>query len=464
MEALLVIFGFAGLIWGAALLIRGGLMAGCLAIMLAGSCFGPFFFSLPTGALPLTSDRLLLVVVVGQYLVYRRFGLADPKPLRAADWVLLAFIFTLVVSTLTHDWRANKAQSLARLVFYYLMPLAIYWVGRQMRLNEQGILWLFGFLTVFGVYLGITGVAEDRGWSWLVFPKYIASETFGEFFGRARGPFLNPAGLGVYMATTLSATLLWWPRCGRLGRAGLLMLVLIMSAGVYSTLTRSVWMGAGASLLVVLGLSLPKQLRVMTLSGVMIASVLLVALQWDNLLAFKRDKALSSAEVAESAKLRPLLAMIAWQMFQDQPLVGCGFGHYAEAARPYFSDRSIDMPLEKARPYIQHNIFLSLLTETGLIGAGLFTLMLALWSLAAWRLWRAQRAPLWVRQQGLLFLAMLASFLVNGMFHDLTLMPMLNMLLFFLAGVTMGLQPSTDRQRGVSAPDRRGARALQPVN
>ncbi|HEV3021507.1 MAG TPA: hypothetical protein VGX76_03545, partial [Pirellulales bacterium] len=108
----------------------------------------------------------------------------------------------------------------------------------------------------------------------------------------------------------------------------------------------------------------------------------------------------------------------------------------------YLADRSTDLPLEKARRYVQHNTFLSLLAETGIVGAGLFIALLIVWGRGAWRLWRAPDAPLWVRQQGLLFFALLGGYLPNAMFHDLAIIPMVNMLLFFLAGVTESLRPS----------------------
>jgi O-antigen ligase len=131
--------------------------------------------------------------------------------------------------------------------------------------------------------------------------------------------------------------------------------------------------------------------------------------------------------------------MVAWKMFLDRPLLGCGFGHYRDEFVYYLDDRSTDLPLEKARPYVQHNVFLALLAEIGLIGMGLFIAMLSLWTRDAWRLWRAAEAPLWARQQGLLFLAMLGSYFTNAMFHDLSIIPMVNMFLFFMAGLTSNL-------------------------
>jgi O-antigen ligase len=185
---------------------------------------------------------------------------------------------------------------------------------------------------------------------------------------------------------------------------------------------------------------LPGLYRRWLLTATLLASVLLVATQWANLVEFKRDKNLSARETASSAKLRPILAAIAWEMFCDRPLVGCGLGHYKDQHIYYLSDRSIDIPLEQGREYVQHNVWLSLLTETGLIGVTLFTLLMLAWLQSAWRLWQAAGAPLWMRQQGLLFLVVAANYVMNAMFHDMAIIPMVHMILFFLAGVTVNLQ------------------------
>ncbi len=89
-------------------------------------------------------------------------------------------------------------------------------------------------------------------------------------------------------------------------------------------------------------------------------------------------------------------------------------------------------------------MWLSLLTETGLIGVTLFTLLLIVWLQSAWRLWRSDNAPLWMRQQGLFFLVAAANYLVNAMFHDMSVIPMVNMFLFFLAGVTVNVQAEAE--------------------
>ena len=92
---------------------------------------------------------------------------------------------------------------------------------------------------------------------------------------------------------------------------------------------------------------------------------------------------------------------------------------------------------------MQHNVLLSLLTETGLVGMGLFAVLLAFWVISAWRLCHCPAAPPWVRRQGVLFLALVGSYLPNAMFQDMSLISMVNSLLFFMGGVTAGLEPWT---------------------
>lgn len=448
MEALAVIAGIVGLVWGAVVLLRGGLIGGCLAVLLAGACFSVPFFKLELGPLPLTADRVLLVVLVAQYVLWRRWGYADPKPLGKPEIVLAVFLGMLVLSTFTHDWRAldteKPYQPVSLLIVNYLMPAAVYWIARQSKIGQRDVLMVFAGFALFGVYLAITSLAEYFEASWLVFPSYIitsAKDKTAEFVGRGRGPLLNPIGTGVLLAVCLGSVLLWWPRLRRPGQLALLGITLLYMAAIYCSLTRSVWIGGIVTLAIVVGPVLPWSWRGPLLIGGMLVAVVVSVTQWDNILAFKRDKNLSAAETRDSAELRPILSIIAWHMFLDRPLLGCGYVQYKNESRNYASDRSTDFPLERGRDMPPHNVAFSLLTETGLIGLGLFATLLFLWARDAWRLWRNAAVPGWARQQGLLFLVVLAVYLTNGMFHDVSIIDMMNMTLFFLAGVTAALRP-----------------------
>ena len=493
MEALAVIAGIVALVGTAVVFLRGGLLGGCLAVLVAGTCFSVPFYK-TEGAVPLTADRLLLVLLVAQCLVWRRWGLADPKPVGKPEILLVALLAVLTASTFSHDWEVNNCQPVAWLVVYYLMPAAMYWIARQIKYSERTALMLLGGLALLGVYLAVTSLAEYfQAWG-LVFPTYIATtaaDKTTEFVGRGRGPLLNPIANGVLLAVCFGSALMWWPRLraqslpspfGRgargegggtmrewkvfqpysphpnplpkgegtvlqarlsVGQLALLAVTLLFLAAFYCTLTRSVWMGGILVLALAVGLALPWNWRLPLLGGGLAAAVLLAATHWDELLTFKRDEALGADKTAESVELRPILAKVAWEMFLDRPLLGCGYYQYKTEHLDYLSDRSTSLPLERARGFIPHNVALSLLTETGLVGLGLFAAMLFFWARDAWRLWRNAALPLWTRQMGLLLLIALGVYLLNGMFHDVSVLPMANMTLFFLAGATAALRPLT---------------------
>ena len=441
MEFIALIAALIALVWSAVLVRRGGLLAGCVTVIVAGTVFGPPFFSLAGGPMPITLDRVLLVLLVVMYGAYRWLGWASERPMTAADMVLLGLIGVLTLSVFSHDWKINRSQPLSYLVFLWLMPLALYWVARHATVTERGLRGVFLTFAVLGIYLAFTAVFEAK-YKWdFVFPRYIVSPEFKEWLGRGRGPLLNPAGNGLLMSICLACGFTVWPRLGNVGKWAMVCLFApIMFAGIYFTLTRSAWMGAGLAALLLVGVYLPKLWRTPAIVLTLAASLIFVAANWEDLLAFKRDKELTAADAADSASLRPILAYVATQMFWDRPLLGCGLGHYLDACPPYLADRSIDLPLAKLRPYVQHNALLSLLVETGLLGGVCFLLMWILWLREAWQLWRSDAFPIWQRQAGLVFLAAFAAYLPNAIFQDTTVIPMANMLMFFFAAIALNLR------------------------
>jgi O-antigen ligase len=467
MEIIAIILGMAGLIWGCILMRHGGLLAGCLAVMLAGACFSVEFFKVVLGPAPLTADRILLIVLVGQYLIWRRWGWADPKPLGKPEILLCLFTGMMVISTFVGDYEYANYQPVSWLIIYYLMPFCMYWIVRQAEFNEKSILALFVCLTAFGAYLAVTSLAEYfQVWE-LVFPRYIAdnaSSATAEFVGRARGPFLNPISNGIVLSICLGAALMIWPRLGRPGQLLMIPLYLLLFAAIYATMTRSVWMSGMLTLALVAGLAMTWNWRLPILGGGLVLALVIGVTQWDNLMTFKRDRDLGADKTAESVELRPVLAKIAWDMFRDHPIFGCGYSQYKTEHPNYLSDRSTELVLEKGRGYIPHNVVFSLLTETGLVGLGLFLVIVFLWAKDAWRLWQTKTGPLGPRQQGLLMLVALAAYFLNGMFHDVSAVPMANMTLFFLAGVTAGLRPSIEKAvEQYPAPSFAAPRRIEPA-
>lgn len=440
MELLAPILAVAGLAFLVAMVRRGGFVGIAACTLVAGSCFGYYFQHLQLGPLPLSTERFLVVCMGLAYAVcrWKQVGL-EPKDFRKADLLVLTLIAVLAFSTFLHDWKADRFQPVSRLVLLWLMPATFYWIIRQSRLGQRPLQVAHMILAVFGVYLSITAWAETQSLTSLVFPRYIMSPQFGEFLGRGRGPFLNPVGNGLFMVAGMAATILAWPRVAVRGKFFVVLAMFVYAVGIYSTYTRSIWASALVVGMMTVGYLVPRPARIPALAGILLVIAAGLASQWNSLLAFKRDRNLDAATTLDSIKLRPILGYVAWQMFQDHPLLGCGYGQYTEQVKSYTYDRNSPLQVNRARHYVPHNIFFALATETGLAGLVTFVLMLGYWLWDCWRLLRTNVVPSIVRSQALLTSMILIAFVINGLAHEVTLISMCNMLLFFMSALSTGL-------------------------
>jgi O-antigen ligase len=451
MDFLLVIAVIAAAVWAVALAVRVSPLVGCLVFLLLTVCFGHEFLSFDFGSLPLTLDRIWIGVLVLWFLVQYKLGGLDLKPLAWVDMVLLGFLALITTSTFVAGPLGKTAggSPLWHLVVGYAIPAVLYLVARKSALTERGVVMVHGFLALFGIYLGLTGVAEMTGQWWLVFPRYIADPEIGLHFGRARGPMVQSVSFGLYLGICLAAALLWMQRMRRTGKLLMLPALVLPLAAAVLTLTRSVWMGTGLALLLLASILLQGWVRKFVLFGAVGAAAIAVAANVDNLVGFQREGTVD--DTRSSAAARASFAYVSWQMFQDRPLLGFGFGQFAEAKLPYLDDRSTSLNLESIRPLSHHNTYLSLLVELGLVGFLLYASLLALWANYAWQLRQGARRPAWVKAHGVLVLCALATYSVQMLFHEVSFTSVDNGIIYLLSGMAVGLCYSDGESRRLDA-------------
>jgi O-antigen ligase len=447
MELLIALFAIAAMVWMIPAIQRGGLMVVVLLVLGMGTVFGPSFLSID-GPVQLSLDRLLFLAAIGLAIAGWRLGYTRvPQPNRL-DWLVIAVVvwFLIRVFPLGDDPDAEGGSPLARWLFYIACPALMYGLARVIEIREREIRWMLAGSILLGLYLAVMAILEIRGWHGVVFPAFITDPEIWEFFGRGRGPLLNPAGNGFVMSISLLAALLGFVYAGRRGKLLYAIVSLVLLGGIYATLTRCAWMGAGGAVALVGLVYAPRWVRLLGLASVVMLAGVSIAGFKDQLIRMKRDKNLAAADAEKSIQLRPLLAVVAWEMFKDHPLTGHGYGHYPETKVPYHSNRSYALPLEQARPYVQHNVLLSVLVDTGLIGLSLFGGWLLTLSGIGWGLARQRSAHRETCELGMLLLGAIMAYLCNGMFHDVMIIPMVHMFLFFIAGVAV-----TVHQRGLAA-------------
>ncbi|MEX0824873.1 MAG: O-antigen ligase family protein [Pirellulaceae bacterium] len=438
MTLLAVLFGIALLVWVALLVRSASLPVAGMAVLLAGAFFGPPFFAIDS-LFQISVDRVLWLLLMALFVVHWRLGWTDCKPLNRSDVVLFVLLGWLLIGSQRGGPVPDGSSPLARWLFYFALPAGMYWVARSSPVRGGELRSVLSAFIGFSVYLSIMGICEWQGLHAFVFPRYIVDPSLPEFFGRARGPLLNPAANGVLLTAGLGLVLIRGIEADRLGKvlygaaAGLICLAL------YATLTRGVWLGALLAIGAVAAFYVPRWVRVLGLAAALLFGASLALGLKDQVLRLKRDKNLSAAAAEKSIQLRPLLGMLAWEMFKDHPIAGVGYGHYFEHVPRYYDKNSYDMPLDSARGYMQHNVLLSLLVDAGLLGCTLFSIVLLIWTVLGVRLARSRLVPIESRQLGMLTLAMMIGYLFNGMFQDVSVMPMVHMFVFFVAGLTVGV-------------------------
>ena len=436
MDFLILPFCLAALVWCIPIVRSGKVVHFAILLLAVGTICGPQFFAID-GPIQISLDRVLWAAMIGLALVQWRLGNLAKARMSRMDWMLLGITSYLLISSQRGGQPPTGSSPTARWLFYVAMPLGTFWIARVANLQVSDVKWTKRLLLALGTYLSVTALFEVAGLHAFVFPRHITDPEQWIFFGRGRGPLMNPIGNGIIITIGLVTAVLEFMAAGRRGKLCYALLAMLMIGGGYATLTRSVWLGMAAAIGIIALVRTPRWVRVLGLSATLLFGGALAMGLKDQLISMKRDKALSAEDAAKSVELRPLLAVVAWEMFKAKPVFGHGFGHYFEHNGPYHNDRSYDLPLPAVLDYAQHNTFLMLLVDTGAVGLLAYAGLLAMLAGAGWQLAKRRDLPLEGQQIGLILLGTIANYVCNGMFHDLVVIPMVQTFLLFIAGIAV---------------------------
>ncbi|MEM9352500.1 MAG: WecB/TagA/CpsF family glycosyltransferase [Planctomycetota bacterium] len=435
------IFGLAAALWGVVISRRLSVIVGAALFVAVGYVLTGDLWRFSAGPITLTLGRLVLAGLSTVFLFRLGRGVARLQRVTAVDVFLLAFTGYLTARwALTPEAAADGTSvgPLWRLIASFLMPATLYGIVRTERITFGHWRGALAVLTGLGCYLGITAVAEISQQWWAVFPRFIADPTLGTHFGRARGPSLNSASLGVCLTVCIWAAwaLLFWTH--RRWRAPLTAAGFLMVAGVFFSYTRSTWLGLALTGALVPAITLGRKWKPFILASVAVGGLLGVLVLKGSVLDVGRTD--SDGDPRHSVYQRASFAYVSLRMFEDAPLFGCGFGRFYDKKIAYLADRSQQLELESIRLLDHHNTFLSILTETGLVGLILFLGLLAAIAKVSIEAIRDTHSASWVRSQGAFSLAALLAYIASAAFHDLTLSPSEQWLLMLAAGMTVSLR------------------------
>lgn len=412
------------------------IVAVCLWFVLV-SCFDeefwraqvPLFFNV-------TLSRLFMVVLGAMWLTMWALGRTSLRFVRPVLPLMAAILAYFTLSAAVGGFKSVAVASVHyRLIGGYWFAFAMFFLVLHAVSRERDLVVVLGFLFCLGLYLTLTGWCEHfELWS-LVFPRYIADPTVGIHWGRVRGPFVVSATMGLALTVCFFSNLVLARRLSKPLRPAVWLAALAMLPPIFWTQTRSVWVGFLLAAMVWIAFNHRQRSKPATVAFLSALAIALVAANFENFSSQERSR--GGVTDVEPVYVRLGLALITWDMFLDRPLTGVGFGHFRDFAPRYARD--VASPYYQfASPAMEHNSFLSILADTGLIGLALYAgLLIALLRLSV-RLYRrlpAGGTGLMSRDLVVLYWTLGVAYLADAMFRETSVHPFTNSLFFGISGI-----------------------------
>ena len=323
---------------------------------------------------PVPVDRFVIACGIGSAMV-RASRSQDGQPrlqVRGVHWLMLLLILYAVGSAAWVGTLTDHQSLFALLDRLGVVPFLLYLVAptafrtpRQRRILAVGLL-------ILGAYLGLISLFEAVGLRRLVIPQYILNPALGVHAGRARGPFLEAGANGLALfVCVVAAALTWsWWRDWRM-RALVVGVIVLCTAGILFTLTRQTWLaaagGTGAAMLASRGLR--RWLPLTALPAVLIVAFSLAFVPGLNRSFQQR----TSSQTPLWDRLNSDAAAL--RMAEARPALGFGWGRFGTDSVPYYR-LAATYPLTSVGE--AHNVVLSNASELGLVGLGLWLVIVLL--------------------------------------------------------------------------------------
>jgi putative inorganic carbon (hco3(-)) transporter len=315
--------------------------------------------------LPFPPDRLLFAA--GAFLLLLDGHLHASGRLRWR-WVhgfMIATVAWAAWSASVHGTLQTSYGAFA-LLDRLVIPFAFLVLGPVLFAEERDRIRLLKALIALGAYLGLTAIFEIAGLDSLVFPRYTTDPDVGIHFGRARGPFAGAEANGMAMAACLFASALAVSRLRGMWRVAAVCVIALSSVGILLTLTRSVWLGTIAGILIVSVMtpSLRRWLPLIIGGGVAAMAGLLVAVPALTDVLVERlttERSVYDRQNTNAAALR---------MIAEHPIDGVGWVRFVDLSPDWV--RQADLyPVTNVAIEV-HNVVLARAAELGLVGAFLW--------------------------------------------------------------------------------------------
>jgi O-antigen ligase len=420
------------------------------AALIASFLFSQLFDYHALGLYTVTPDKILFIFIVG-YFVYA--ALTDR--LRSISFtgievcmLLFAILCTVSYCNANPDAGFEGLKWLTTLFNLIVYPFGVYLVAKRTRVDITKIVWLLRAIVCIGVYLALTASFEHFGVNALVFPKYIMDPNVGIQFGRARGPMVGSNPMGEWLVVVYLAICLLMPFARKVSRVLLYGLILLVTMGIYFTLTRGVWV----SFAIVVILTAMSGGKFGTQSRVIILLVLVsFFVGVGSKFSFQGETLFSKRQ--NTIDYRMSNNETTYKMGMANFLTGVGYGKFMSNWAKYFGSKEKELTVDLTDG--NHNTYLGLFADLGFPGVALYVTLFGFVLKDCIRIRKSVGLRSgFGRNLALSSIGLVAVTLWEAMSGDMRFDPTLNTVTFLFVGITASMKWwSTPVNEGI----RRGA-------
>ena len=399
-----------------------------------------FWIRLP-GFPDLYPGRVALVLLYLVFVVQILLRMRHTPRLGRIEKTMLVFLVLLYISALTR----GDTPGWLLLMRGYLFPFLFFYFARAAIAEKTQVQIVMAYLVLVGLYFGVMGILEGLKLYEFVFPKFIVDPTVADkglsrLGFRVRGIFLQPAVLGCVMTIGFFPA---WFYLGRLRgvvpRILQVALLVVTPPTLFYTLTRSVYLGFAAALVVAAIWS--RRMRTVSV-GLILGAMVAIFLNWDSLGSEDRER--GGMGTMNTVHIRIELLYEAVEIFADNPLFGCGFMNFPEVALEHRKPRDVPLfghvDVGAGGDAVLHNMILTVLAEQGLTGLVPYMLIYFFVFMVSLRAYRdLPREGLVSRDFVVCVWCAMAAYFMNSMFLELRYFEYVNVLYFFLMGTMVGM-------------------------
>jgi O-antigen ligase len=390
-------------------------------------------------------DRIafgLLVVVIGLRSMLLREAW---WPGAGIAWPMSGLLALVLSDLLTRPfeiqvWSVAAAKYFVPFTMFYLGGIVFRDTASRRRLEVFALV-VLGYL----IYLALASLAQL---DMLIYPKFILDSELGLNAMRARGPFLQPVANGAALNVLGLIALNAYGR-GRLQGTRALLLIGGLPLAILATLTRSVWLGFGISVVLLLRWTPDRRVRRVCwgfLAGGALAMIVMLA-------SSAQDGAGDRLRDGGTVDFRVAAYEAGWMMFAERPVLGWG----ASRVQTELADRIEGF---HGNTFVVHNTYFEILLEHGVLGFALYLWLLiglvrlGMKSKAGNEMDGRSEAFLTGAGGQTLWLLLLAVYFVNATFVVMNYQ-FVNGVLFTIAGIV-----AYQMRAGRSCADRNGRASL----